>query len=235
MSVSNKTLEQLIGERIGQRRFDLNLTQQQLADICGVKRETINQWENGARQIKAGDLLKLSKALNCTVDFLVTAEEGTEHNIHYIVEQTGLSEAAINELLDTPFPDESNSQEDYLAMNRQNQTMGYRAVINLLLTNEEGREALKMLDFYYHSVYNLSAKEEESPFLLKRNLSDNRGLPFEIEMDISSETVMREKLLDFVAGFLKQIRRKQEQGIDTETTKAILKKLEESVYGKQNQ
>ena len=92
-----------------------------------------------------------------------------------------------------------------------------------------------MLDFYYHSVYNLSVKEEESPFLLKRNLSDNRGLPLEIEMDISSETVMREKLLDFVAGFLKQIRRKQEQGIDTETTKAILKKLEESVYGKQNQ
>ena len=96
MSDGNKTLEKQIGERIIKRRG--RMTQQELAELCGVKRETVNQWESGTRQIKAGDLLRLSKALQCTVDFLTTNEKATAHDLSYIVEYTGLTEEAVESL-----------------------------------------------------------------------------------------------------------------------------------------
>lgn len=41
------TLGQRWGASIAQRRKDLGLTQQQLADLCGVEQQTISRAENG--------------------------------------------------------------------------------------------------------------------------------------------------------------------------------------------
>jgi transcriptional regulator with XRE-family HTH domain len=95
---TNEKLGTDIGKRIQTQRDSQNLTQEVVAAVVGVKRETLNQWESGTRQIKAGDLLRLAIALDCTVDYLVTAEKGTSHETAYIAEQTELTERAIEQL-----------------------------------------------------------------------------------------------------------------------------------------
>ena len=36
-----------IGARVAERRNEMGLKQRELADMLSVKRETVNQWENG--------------------------------------------------------------------------------------------------------------------------------------------------------------------------------------------
>ena len=69
---SNKTT---IGERIKQQRQKLGLTQQELSQKLYVKRETINQWENGTRQIKGDDIARLADTLETTCDYILRGIE----------------------------------------------------------------------------------------------------------------------------------------------------------------
>ena len=49
-----------IGTRVAERRNEMGLKQRELADMLSVKRETVNQWENGIRQIKGEDIARLA-------------------------------------------------------------------------------------------------------------------------------------------------------------------------------
>ena len=60
-----------IGERIKQRRESLGLTQRELSERLFVKRETINQWESGTRQIKGDDIARLADTLETTCDYIL--------------------------------------------------------------------------------------------------------------------------------------------------------------------
>lgn len=84
-----------IGLRISQARESKGLSQKDLSEIIGVKRETITQWENAARDIKTTDIVRLSDALNISCDYLL---RGISANNIPIGEQLGLSEKAIETL-----------------------------------------------------------------------------------------------------------------------------------------
>ena len=56
------------------RRF---LTLEQLALKSGVSRVSITRYENGKREPKVSDAIKIARALNCTVEDLVRDEDGT--------------------------------------------------------------------------------------------------------------------------------------------------------------
>lgn len=64
-----------IGERIKQRRESLGLTQRELSERLFVKRETINQWESGTRQIKGDDIARLADTLETTCDYILRGVE----------------------------------------------------------------------------------------------------------------------------------------------------------------
>lgn len=54
-----------------------NMTQVQLAKICGVSQQYISKYENGTIKISRAQgemLLKLSRALNCTIEDLLIEE-----------------------------------------------------------------------------------------------------------------------------------------------------------------
>lgn len=57
------------GEKIKQIRIARNMTQQELADTMGVKRNTISQWESGARKISVEQLIELAKTVGVTLDY----------------------------------------------------------------------------------------------------------------------------------------------------------------------
>lgn len=57
--------------RLVQLRKKRGLTQQQIADEIGVKRNTYSDWENGKTEPNFQTLLKLTSILNTTTSYLL--------------------------------------------------------------------------------------------------------------------------------------------------------------------
>ena len=58
-----------IGDKIKQVRIARNLTQQELADMIGVKRNTFSQWESGTRNVSIEQLIEIARAVGVTLDY----------------------------------------------------------------------------------------------------------------------------------------------------------------------
>ena len=70
------------GEKIANLRKKKNLTQEQLAEILGVARQSVSRWEMGVAFPETEKLIKLGKLLDCSIDYLL------DNSIPDIVEQT---------------------------------------------------------------------------------------------------------------------------------------------------
>lgn len=62
------------GEKLQKLRKDHNYTQEELADIMNVSRQSISKWESDAAFPETEKLLALSKLYHCTVDYLLNAD-----------------------------------------------------------------------------------------------------------------------------------------------------------------
>lgn len=65
------TRKRLFGEALKTRRKELNLTQADIADLTGIKIATYSSYETGTAQPTLENLVRLSFALECSVDLLV--------------------------------------------------------------------------------------------------------------------------------------------------------------------
>lgn len=63
-----------LGEKIAKQRKDNNYTQEQLADILGVSRQSISKWESDMAYPETDKLLKLGKLFDCSMDYLLNGE-----------------------------------------------------------------------------------------------------------------------------------------------------------------
>jgi len=72
-----------IGDRIKKLRERKGISQQQLADILRVGRETVARWENGTRDLKTAAIIDLAKYFNVTSDYLLGLSDSAtvEHAI----------------------------------------------------------------------------------------------------------------------------------------------------------
>lgn len=84
-----------IGERIRSLREKAGLTQQQLSDALDVKRETINLWENGYRDLKTGYTVALAGFFHVDCDYILRGISAERIDIH---KDVGLSDDAIARL-----------------------------------------------------------------------------------------------------------------------------------------
>ncbi len=66
-----------LGEKVAKQRKELNYTQEQLADILGVSRQSISKWESDIAYPETDKLIELGKLFNCSMDYLLK-EEVTE-------------------------------------------------------------------------------------------------------------------------------------------------------------
>ena len=66
-----------LGEKIARQRKELNYTQEQLADILGVSRQSISKWESNIAYPETDKLIELGKLFDCSMDYLLK-EEVTE-------------------------------------------------------------------------------------------------------------------------------------------------------------
>ena len=71
-----------LGEKIAKQRKELNYTQEQLADILGVTRQSISKWESDIAYPETEKLIKMGKLFECSMDYLlnddITEKQGIE-------------------------------------------------------------------------------------------------------------------------------------------------------------
>lgn len=87
--------KQEIRERIRNRRKELDLTLQQVADRTGLTVQKVNNIESGEREIKASEIVPFSTALGCSPSYLLTGREETSRSA---IQETGLFQTSINQL-----------------------------------------------------------------------------------------------------------------------------------------
>ena len=63
------------GEKIAMLRKKKDLTQEQLAEILKVSRQSVSRWEMDVAFPETEKLIKLSKLLDCSIDFLLSEED----------------------------------------------------------------------------------------------------------------------------------------------------------------
>ena len=63
-----------LGEKIARQRKELNYTQEQLADVLGVSRQSISKWESDIAYPETDKLIELGKLFDCSMDYLLKEE-----------------------------------------------------------------------------------------------------------------------------------------------------------------
>ena len=64
-----------IGKRIQQRRKQLSLTQEQVAEMMNVSVQMISNLERGNKAIRIDNLINLCSILNVSTDYILTGKE----------------------------------------------------------------------------------------------------------------------------------------------------------------
>ena len=68
-----------LGEKLSKLRKEYNYTQEQLADILGVSRQSISKWESNITYPETDKLIELGGLFDCSMDYLLK-DELTEKN-----------------------------------------------------------------------------------------------------------------------------------------------------------
>lgn len=104
-------MENIIGERIKRRRKELHLTQVQIKELCGVYNGNLSDIEKGNKLPSAGTLVALSKALQVSIDWILTGEE--YHNRNITFEKLPPADAELLELFRQLDPDDRGELMDF--------------------------------------------------------------------------------------------------------------------------
>ena len=67
-----------IGKRIKSKRLFLGYTQEQLADLSNINTSYMSNIENGHKKMSIEVLVRISKALETSIDYLLLGEHETE-------------------------------------------------------------------------------------------------------------------------------------------------------------
>lgn len=62
------------GEKLAKLRKEHNYTQEQLADLLGVSRQSISKWESDIAYPETDKLIELGKLFDCSMDYLLKKE-----------------------------------------------------------------------------------------------------------------------------------------------------------------
>ena len=63
-----------LGEKLSKLRKEYNYTQEQLAEILGVSRQSISKWESDIAYPETDKLIKIGKLFECSMDYLLKDE-----------------------------------------------------------------------------------------------------------------------------------------------------------------
>lgn len=64
-----------VGQRIAKCRKNINISQEQLAEMMGVSRQAVSKWENNVTLPDTYNMIRLSKVLGADVEYLACGNE----------------------------------------------------------------------------------------------------------------------------------------------------------------
>lgn len=73
-------MDNMIGQRIRQRRKELHITQTEIQAACGISSGNLSGIETGRYLPSAVSLIELAKILHCSVDWILTGESLISNN-----------------------------------------------------------------------------------------------------------------------------------------------------------
>lgn len=77
-----------IGSKLKNARNDKGLTQEQAAEICGVSRQTISNWENNKSYPDIISVIKMSDAYSVSLDHLLKEEKSMNQTYQTFLEES---------------------------------------------------------------------------------------------------------------------------------------------------
>ncbi|MBQ3014493.1 MAG: helix-turn-helix transcriptional regulator [Clostridia bacterium] len=69
-----------LGEKLSKIRKENNYTQEQLADILNVSRQSISKWESDIAYPETDKLIKIGKLFECSMDYLLNEDVTEKHS-----------------------------------------------------------------------------------------------------------------------------------------------------------
>lgn len=69
-----------LGEKLSKLRKENNYTQEQLADILNVSRQSISKWESDIAYPETDKLIKIGKLFECSMDYLLNDDVTEKHS-----------------------------------------------------------------------------------------------------------------------------------------------------------
>ena len=94
-----------IGEKITKLRKEQKLTQEQLADILKVSRQSVSKWERNVAYPDTEKLIRISKIFECSLDYLLKDElEQMDVNLTAAKEDAGYDKIRAAMLTYLSFP-----------------------------------------------------------------------------------------------------------------------------------
>jgi transcriptional regulator with XRE-family HTH domain len=74
-----KSIDRRVASRIRERRLQVGMTQQQLAELIGVAFQQAHKYERGISRVTAGRLYYIAAALQAPVGYFFSSADGAEH------------------------------------------------------------------------------------------------------------------------------------------------------------
>lgn len=90
--------KEIIGERLGNRIAELEYSQQEFADMMGMKKDTLRSYISGKSAYSYELLIEFAEKLDCSYDYLLGYSNSPKREYHEVTEQTRLSTEAIEKL-----------------------------------------------------------------------------------------------------------------------------------------
>ena len=89
-------MEHDIGSKIKAARVEKKFTQEQVAEVLGVSRQTISNWENGKSSPDIISVIKMSECYGVSLDYLLKGEEKMSGYYDFLEESTNVVKSTGN-------------------------------------------------------------------------------------------------------------------------------------------
>ena len=74
-----KSIDRRVASRIRERRLQVGMTQQQLAELIGVAFQQAHKYERGISRVTAGRLYYIAEALQTPVSYFFASADSPDH------------------------------------------------------------------------------------------------------------------------------------------------------------
>ena len=89
-------MEHDIGCKIKAARIEKKLTQEQVAELLGVSRQTISNWDNEKSYPDIISVIKMSECYDVSLDYLLNGEQNMKSYYDYLEESTNVVKSNAN-------------------------------------------------------------------------------------------------------------------------------------------